>query len=65
MKAQGGGAIVNMSSISAFIAQPNRWTYNAAKGAVNTLTKCMALDLSPQYPRQQRQPRLDLDQRGL
>ncbi len=47
MKAQGGGAIVNMSSISAFIAQPNRWTYNAAKGAVNTLTKCMAFDLAP------------------
>lgn len=42
-----GGAIVNMSSISAFIAQPSRWTYNAAKGAVHTLTKCMALDLAP------------------
>ena len=28
MKKQGGGAIVNMSSISAFQAQPNRWTYN-------------------------------------
>jgi NAD(P)-dependent dehydrogenase (short-subunit alcohol dehydrogenase family) len=47
MRAQGGGAIVNMSSISAFIAQPNRWTYNAAKGAVQTLTRCMALDLAP------------------
>jgi NAD(P)-dependent dehydrogenase (short-subunit alcohol dehydrogenase family) len=47
MKRQGGGSIVNVSSISAFIAQPNRWTYNAAKGAVNTLTKCMALDLAP------------------
>jgi NAD(P)-dependent dehydrogenase (short-subunit alcohol dehydrogenase family) len=47
MKAQGGGSIVNMSSISAFIAQPHRWTYNAAKGAVYTLTKCMALDLAP------------------
>jgi len=47
MKGAGGGAIVNVSSISAFIAQPNRWTYNAAKGAVNTLTKCMALDLVP------------------
>ena len=46
MKKQGGGAIVNMSSISAFAAQPNRWTYNAAKGAVNTLTRCMALDLA-------------------
>jgi len=47
MKAAGGGAIVNMSSISAFVAQKNRWTYNAAKGAVNTMTKCMALDLAP------------------
>jgi len=46
MRAQGGGSIVNMSSISAFIAQPNRWTYNTAKGAVHTLTKCMALDLA-------------------
>ncbi|MFZ4794028.1 MAG: SDR family oxidoreductase [Blastocatellia bacterium] len=47
MAHNGGGAIVNISSISAFIAQPNRWTYNAAKGAVHTLTKCMALDLAP------------------
>jgi NAD(P)-dependent dehydrogenase (short-subunit alcohol dehydrogenase family) len=46
MRAQ-GGAIVNLSSISAHIAQPSRWTYNAAKGAVNQLTRCMALDLSP------------------
>lgn len=46
MRAQGGGAIVNLSSISAHIAQPDRWTYNAAKGAVNQLTRCMALDLS-------------------
>jgi NAD(P)-dependent dehydrogenase (short-subunit alcohol dehydrogenase family) len=47
MKKVGGGAIVNISSISAFIAQPNRWTYNSAKGAVHTLTKCMALDFAP------------------
>jgi NAD(P)-dependent dehydrogenase (short-subunit alcohol dehydrogenase family) len=47
MKKQGGGAIVNLSSISAHIAQPNRWTYNVAKGAVNQLTRCMALDFSP------------------
>jgi NAD(P)-dependent dehydrogenase (short-subunit alcohol dehydrogenase family) len=46
MRAQGGGAIVNLSSISAHIAQPSRWTYNAAKGAVNQLTRCMALDLA-------------------
>jgi hypothetical protein len=36
-----------MSSISTFIAQPNGRTYNAAKGAVHTLTKCMALDRAP------------------
>lgn len=42
-----GGAIVNMSSISAHIAQPTRWTYNASKGAVNQLTKCQAMDLAP------------------
>jgi NAD(P)-dependent dehydrogenase (short-subunit alcohol dehydrogenase family) len=46
MRQQGGGAIVNLSSISAHIAQPDRWTYNAAKGAVNQLTRCMAMDLS-------------------
>ncbi|NJN84784.1 MAG: SDR family oxidoreductase, partial [Caldilineaceae bacterium] len=47
MQRSGGGAIVNLSSISAHIAQPNRWTYNAAKGAVSQLTKCAALDLAP------------------
>ncbi len=47
MQEQGAGAIVNMSSISAHIAQPGRWTYNAAKGAVSQLTRCMALDMAP------------------
>ena len=47
MKQAGGGAIVNLSSISAHIAQPGRWTYNSAKGAVHQLTKCAALDLAP------------------
>ena len=41
---RGGGSIVNMSSISGHIAQANRWTYNVAKGAVNQLTRCSALD---------------------
>lgn len=41
-----GSAIVNLCSISAHIAQPKRWTYNASKGAILTMTKCMALDLS-------------------
>jgi len=47
LKRAGGGAIVNVSSVSAFVAQPNRWTYNAAKGAVDNLTRCMAYDLAP------------------
>lgn len=46
MKRAGGGSVVNMSSISGHIAQINRWTYNMAKGAVNQLTKCQALDLA-------------------
>lgn len=46
MKEIGGGAIVNDSSISGFIAQKERWTYNMSKGAVNQLTKCAALDLA-------------------
>ena len=47
MKVNGGGSIVNITSISGVIAQPNRWTYNAGKGAVNQLTRCAALDLAP------------------
>ncbi|MDR1371735.1 MAG: SDR family oxidoreductase [Dysgonamonadaceae bacterium] len=41
------GAIVCVSSISGHIAQPLRWTYNAAKGAVKQLIRCAALDLAP------------------
>jgi NAD(P)-dependent dehydrogenase (short-subunit alcohol dehydrogenase family) len=41
-----GAAIVNLASISGHVAQPNRWTYNASKGAILTMTKCQALDLS-------------------
>ena len=42
-----GSAIVNLASISAHVAQPNRWTYNASKGAIVAMTKCQALDLGP------------------
>lgn len=47
MRAGGGGAVVNIASISAHVAQPSRWTYNACKGAIVTMSKCMALDLAP------------------
>jgi dihydroanticapsin dehydrogenase len=43
----GGGAIVNVCSISAHIAQPGYLTYNASKGAVAAMTRCIAMDLSP------------------
>ena len=47
MRAQGGGAIVNIASVSAFIAQPEFVPYNASKGAVAQLTRCLAMDLAP------------------
>lgn len=43
----GRGAVVNIASISAYIAQPGRWTYNSTKGAILALTRCQALDLAP------------------
>lgn len=47
MKAAGGGAIVNIASVSGFIAQPCFIPYNASKGAVMQLTRCLAMDLAP------------------
>ncbi len=46
MKKNNGGAIVNVCSISGFIAQPGYLTYNATKGAVANMTRCMAMDLA-------------------
>ena len=42
MKAAGGGAIVNVSSINALTGPGEMATYSAAKGAINTLTKSLA-----------------------
>jgi dihydroanticapsin dehydrogenase len=47
MRKAGGGAIVNLGSISSFIAQPQFVTYNSSKGAIANMTRCMALDLAP------------------
>ncbi|MEO7143523.1 MAG: SDR family oxidoreductase [Bryobacteraceae bacterium] len=47
MKAVGGGSIVQVASMSGIIAQRDFATYNSSKGAVLTMTKCMALDLAP------------------
>ena len=47
MRKAGGGAIVNLGSISSFIAQPQFVTYNTTKTAILGMTRCMALDLAP------------------
>lgn len=46
MVAQGGGAIVNMSSVNAVMAIPNQVPYNVSKGGVNQLTRVTALALA-------------------
>jgi dihydroanticapsin dehydrogenase len=51
MKKAGGGAIVNIGSISSFIAQPHFVTYNSTKAAVPTMTRCLALDYAPDHIR--------------
>ncbi|MDQ6679329.1 MAG: SDR family oxidoreductase [Acidobacteriota bacterium] len=46
IRKQGKGSIVNLASMSGIIAQPNFVTYNSSKGAILTMTRCMALDLA-------------------
>lgn len=46
MKRIGNGSIVNFSSISGFVGQPEFATYNATKFAIRGLTKCWAQDLA-------------------
>jgi NAD(P)-dependent dehydrogenase (short-subunit alcohol dehydrogenase family) len=46
-----GGSIVNIGSMSGIVAQHNFATYNSSKGAVLTMTRCMALDLAPHHIR--------------
>jgi NAD(P)-dependent dehydrogenase (short-subunit alcohol dehydrogenase family) len=44
MRAGGGGAIVNVSSINALTAFPMRLAYSAAKAAVNSMTEVLAVE---------------------
>jgi NAD(P)-dependent dehydrogenase (short-subunit alcohol dehydrogenase family) len=46
LRKAGGGAIVNLGSISSFIAQPQFVTYNTSKTAILGMTRCLALDLA-------------------
>jgi NAD(P)-dependent dehydrogenase (short-subunit alcohol dehydrogenase family) len=47
MKKQGGGSVVNMSSVQAFTGFHGWAAYAAAKGAINALTQQTAVDLAP------------------
>jgi NAD(P)-dependent dehydrogenase (short-subunit alcohol dehydrogenase family) len=44
MRAQGGGAIVNIASVAALVGLRNRAAYCASKGAVVALTRALAVD---------------------
>jgi NAD(P)-dependent dehydrogenase (short-subunit alcohol dehydrogenase family) len=43
----GGGSIVNISSAASMLGTPGLDTYTAAKGALNTLTRSMAVEYAP------------------
>ncbi len=48
MVAQGsGGRIVNISSVNGFLALAQSSHYNSAKGAIDQLTRCLAVELAP------------------
>jgi NAD(P)-dependent dehydrogenase (short-subunit alcohol dehydrogenase family) len=44
MRAAGGGSIVNVSSVQAFVTQTDVVAYAASKGAINALTRAIAVD---------------------
>ena len=46
-RAQGGGCILNTSSTAGIRPRPGLTWYNGSKGAVNLLTKSMAVELAP------------------
>lgn len=47
MRSQGGGAIVNVASIAALVAQPFNAPYGAAKGAIIGFSRQLALEAAP------------------
>ena len=46
LRANGGGAIVNIGSVSGLLGNMGRTAYGASKGAINTMTKVMAVELA-------------------
>ena len=58
MAAQGGGSIVNITSVVGNQAMARQTTYAIAKAAVDHLTRCLAVEhLGDEIPRQQRRHR--------
>ncbi len=47
LQAQGGGVVLNMSSIAAMVGIPDRFAYTASKGAVQAMTLSVARDYLP------------------
>jgi NAD(P)-dependent dehydrogenase (short-subunit alcohol dehydrogenase family) len=47
LKKQKNSSIVNVTSISAYTAQPDRYVYSCSKAAILQLTRNLALDLAP------------------
>jgi glucose 1-dehydrogenase len=47
VKQGGGGAIVNVSSVNAYLALNSQMVYTTSKGGIQQLTKVQAVDLSP------------------
>jgi meso-butanediol dehydrogenase/(S,S)-butanediol dehydrogenase/diacetyl reductase len=45
LRRQGGGSIINIGSYDGFVADPNFTAYCASKGAVQALTRAIAVDL--------------------
>lgn len=43
----GGGRMVNISSVNAFLGAAQSSHYNSAKGAIDQLTRCLAVELAP------------------
>jgi NAD(P)-dependent dehydrogenase (short-subunit alcohol dehydrogenase family) len=46
MRAAGGGAIVNMASITGIVGAPGMAAYSTSKGAIITLTRTLALEVA-------------------
>jgi glucose 1-dehydrogenase len=51
MAQRGGGAILNITSVSQVVTDPQSTAYHAAKGALKNLTESFALELAPKNVR--------------